>query len=199
MGVLIWNSAFKPFVYIPRSNKKNFFIIILATLGLPCCTWAFYSCGEWELFSVVVYGLLTAVVVGSRAWPLCVMCYLPGLGIELASLALAGGSPTTGPAAKSFLRLSNLFVKPGENLVFTVWFGLPWWLRWKSVCPQWGRPEIFDPWAGKIPWRRKWQPTPVFLLGESHGRRSLVGYSPRGRKESDTTERLHFPFFSLGC
>ena len=40
-------------------------------------------------------------------------------------------------------------------------------------------------------WRRKWQPTPVFLPGESHGWRSLVGYSPRGRKESDTTERLN--------
>ena len=35
----------------------------------------------------------------------------------------------------------------------------------------------FDPWVGKIPWRRKWQPTPVFLLGEFHGQRSLVGYS----------------------
>ena len=50
------------------------------------------------------------------------------------------------------------------------------------------------PGSGKIPWRRKWQPTPVFLPGESHGRGSLVGYSPRGRKESDTTERLHFHF-----
>ena len=35
-----------------------------------------------------------------------------------------------------------------------------------------------NPWVGKIPWRRKWQPTPVFLPGESHGKRSLVGYSP---------------------
>ena len=52
----------------------------------------------------------------------------------------------------------------------------------------------FDPWVGKIPWRRQGQPTPVFLPGESHGQRSLVGYSPRGRKESDTTERLHFHF-----
>ena len=42
-----------------------------------------------------------------------------------------------------------------------------------------------------FPWKRKWQPTPVFLPGESHGRRNLVGYSSRGRKESDTTERLH--------
>ena len=38
----------------------------------------------------------------------------------------------------------------------------------------------FNPWFGKIPWRRQWQPTPVFLPGESHGQRSLVGYSPYG-------------------
>ena len=46
--------------------------------------------------------------------------------------------------------------------------------------------------------RRQWHPTPVLLPGRSHGRRSLVGCSPWGRKESDTTERLHFPF-SLSC
>ena len=46
----------------------------------------------------------------------------------------------------------------------------------------------FHHWAGKMPWRRKWQPTPVFLPGKSHGQRSLVGYSPWGRKESDTTD-----------
>ena len=40
----------------------------------------------------------------------------------------------------------------------------------------------------KIPWRRKWQPTPVLLPGESHGQRSLAGYSPRGCKESVTTD-----------
>ena len=43
-------------------------------------------------------------------------------------------------------------------------------------------------------WRRKWQPTPVFLPGESHRQRSLAGYSPRGCKESDMTKRLHFHF-----
>ena len=42
------------------------------------------------------------------------------------------------------------------------------------------------------PWRRKWQPTPVLLPGKSHGWSSMVGYSPRGHKESDTTERVHF-------
>ena len=70
-----------------------------------------------------------------------------------------------------------------------------WWLRGSSVCLQCGRPG-FDPWVRKIPWRRKWQPTPVFLPGESRdspppGWRSLVGYSPWGRKELDMTERLN--------
>ena len=49
------------------------------------------------------------------------------------------------------------------------------------------RPGL-NPWVGKIPWRRAWQPTPVFLPGESHGQRSLAGCSPWGRTESDTTE-----------
>ena len=48
----------------------------------------------------------------------------------------------------------------------------------------------FDPRVGRIPWRRKWLPTPVVLPGKSHGQRSLAGYSPWGRKESDMTERL---------
>ena len=47
----------------------------------------------------------------------------------------------------------------------------------------------FNSWVEKIPWRRAWQPTPVFLPGESHGQRSLAGYSPWGCQESDTTER----------
>ena len=71
--------------------------------------------------------------------------------------------------------------------------GIPgkWWLRRQSICLQCGRPR-FDPWVGKILQRMKWQPTPVLLPGKSHGGRSMVGYSPWGRKESDTTEQLHF-------
>ena len=46
----------------------------------------------------------------------------------------------------------------------------------------------FDPWFGKIHWRRKWQPIPVFLPWESHGQRNLAGYSPWGHTELDTTE-----------
>ena len=49
-----------------------------------------------------------------------------------------------------------------------------------------------QPWVRKIPWRRKWKPIPVFLPGEFHRWRSLVGYCPWGRKESNTTEPLHF-------
>jgi len=48
-----------------------------------------------------------------------------------------------------------------------------------------------NPWVGKIPWQRKWQLTPLFLPGGSHGQRSLADYSPWGRKELDTTERLN--------
>ena len=48
----------------------------------------------------------------------------------------------------------------------------------------------FNLWIGTIPWRGKWQPTPAFLPGESHGQRRLEGYSPWGHTESDTTERL---------
>ena len=60
----------------------------------------------------------------------------------------------------------------------------PWWLRGKESacqCRRCKRPR-FSPWVRKIPWRRKWQPTPVFLPGEFYGQRSLAGYSPWGRK-----------------
>ena len=49
---------------------------------------------------------------------------------------------------------------------------------------------VFNPWVGKMPWSRKWQPTPVFLPGKFHGQRNLAGYRPWGRKESDMTEQL---------
>ena len=61
----------------------------------------------------------------------------------------------------------------------------------KSICLQCRRPR-FDPWVEKIPWRRRWQPTPVLLPGQFHGLSSLVSYSLWGREELDTTEQLHF-------
>ena len=63
---------------------------------------------------------------------------------------------------------------------------LPWWLSGKESACQ-CRTHGFEPWVWKIFWRKKWQPTPVFLYGKSQGQRSLAGYSPWGRKESDMT------------
>ena len=71
--------------------------------------------------------------------------------------------------------------------------GLPSWHSGKESagqcqCRRPGRLGV-DPWVGKIPWRRRWQPTPVFLPGESQGQRSLAGHSPRGR----TALTIHAP------
>ena len=79
-------------------------------------------------------------------------------------------------------------------------FWLQYWRKWASLVAQWLRICLqcrrcrrcrFDPWVGKIPWRRNWQPTPIFLTEKSHRGRSLVGYSPCCHKESDATECVH--------
>ena len=64
-----------------------------------------------------------------------------------------------------------------KKFVFTLSKGFPGGASGKESACQWKR-HGFDPWVRKIPWSRAWQPTPVFSLGESHGQRSLVGYSP---------------------
>ena len=89
---------------------------------------------------------------------------------------------------KSLIEVRSWFSFP-LNLNIHVMPYLPWWLCQWRVHLQCRRPG-FNPWVGKIPWRRKWQPTPVLLPGKSHGQRSLAGYSPWGHKESDTIERL---------
>ena len=68
--------------------------------------------------------------------------------------------------------------------------GLPWWLSGKESACQCRRHKRhrFNPWVGKILWRRKWQLTPVFLPGSPHGQRSLAGYSPWGHKEWDMND-----------
>ena len=68
--------------------------------------------------------------------------------------------------------------------------GLPWWLSGKGPTCQCRRYGL-DPWVEKIPWRRKWQPTSVYLPGESHEERSLVDYSPCGYKGSGTRYQLN--------
>ena len=70
--------------------------------------------------------------------------------------------------------------------------GLPRWLSCKESANQCRKQRgcRFKSWVGNIPWSRKWQLTPVFLPGEFHGQRSLAGYSPRGRKDTDTKEQV---------
>ena len=67
---------------------------------------------------------------------------------------------------------------------------------WKCCLQK--SPSVLENLSNTMMWRRQWQPTPVLLPGKSHGRRSLVGCTPWGHEESDTTERLHFHFF-LSC
>ena len=63
------------------------------------------------------------------------------------------------------------------------WWNAPLWRGFPGAAAVKNLPaKAGDPWLGKISWRRKWQPTPVFLPGKSHAQRSLVGYSPWGRK-----------------
>ena len=80
------------------------------------------------------------------------------------------------------------------SVILDVWPVLPGsrWLRGKESASQCKTLKSwrFNPWAGKDFWRKKWQPTPLFLPREPHGQRSLVGYSPWGHKESNTAERL---------
>ena len=76
-------------------------------------------------------------------------------------------------------------LKTGHNCIC----GLPWWPRAKESPCSTG--AVQDPGSIPVqedPWRRKWQPTPAFLPGKSHGQRSLAGYSPQGHKELDTPE-----------
>ena len=96
---------------------------------------------------------------------------------------------------KTSIQINSLFL----NQVITLGFvlicrsllhilGFAWWLSGQNVCQQWKRHRrcMFHLWMGKVPWRREWQPTPVFLPEKSHGQSNLVGYSPKGCRESDT-------------
>ena len=82
------------------------------------------------------------------------------------------------------------------NVRYLDYMGLPRWLNGKESACQHRR---HNPWDRKMPWRRKGQPAPVFLPGQSQGQGSLAGYSPWGRKESDTTEHKHTQYRIHRC
>ena len=123
---------------------------------------------------------------------------LPNSGTEptsLTSAALAGGFFTTGtmtPGSSIFLMMSQR----SSAACFSLYCSVFHWRRQLDKSPFGSSHDKGLPRVGKIPWRRKWQPTPVLLPRKFHGWRSLVGYSPWGRKESDTTEWLHFTFMT---
>ena len=88
------------------------------------------------------------------------------------------------------LQSSSLYLTLQGHLrvIRTTYYELFWWLSSKeSMQYRRHRRHGFDPCVGKIPGRRKWQPTPVFLPGKSHGQRSLVSHSPWFHQELDTT------------
>ena len=110
----------------------------------------------------------------------------------LSCLSHQGSCVTSHPKTKWLkIQKKSLSVMPGILLNHKKgWFlkeDFPSGSDGRSICLQWRRPR-FNLWVRKIPWRRKWQPTPVLLPGKSHGWRGLVGYSPWGHKELDTTE-----------
>ena len=129
---------------------------------------------------------------------------LLGLGIDVNHHETV---PTQTPQKSS--QILNLLHFVGPQSIFINIIDIPFPLFWErlgntawatSLVAQMVKASAYnagDPWVGKIPRRRKWQPTPIFLLGKSHGRRSLAGYSPWGCKESDMAERLHFLSLSL--
>ena len=82
---------------------------------------------------------------------------------------------------------NNCHIKSAHLLTNIRMNGHPCWLNCKESACQCGR-HRFNPWIGKIPCRREWQPTPVFLPGKFYEQRILAAYSPWGLKESDTTE-----------
>ena len=92
-------------------------------------------------------------------------------------------------------RKCNLFLIHAKSTMSIYVKLLPRWCSWKRICCQCRgcKRHQFNPWVGKIPWiwRRKWQPTQLFLPGKFHGVGSLMDYSPWGHKESDTTENAH--------
>ena len=94
----------------------------------------------------------------------------------------------------TFYHFSTMLMGWSQVPVFSQQPGLftgdTYFQRSTCQCRRWRRLR-FDPWVGKILWRRKRQPTPVFLPGKSHGQSSLVGYRPWGRNELDTTWLLN--------
>ena len=131
----------------------------------------------------------------------CVHGILQARILEWVAMPSSRDLPDTGIEPTSLmppeLQVGSLPLEPPRKPLLLIWYnkhilcliglnGLPWWFSGKDSACQCRRPR-FDPGVRKILWRRKWQPTLVFLPEKSHGQRNLVGYSPWGHKELDMT------------
>ena len=142
------------------------------------CVWLrihFLACRQLPSFDILMWQREGSYVSPS-------FFFYKGTNAILEGSTLMSSSPPKGPH----------FQIPSQwRLVFNIWIlGFPGGASDKESACQWRgwKRSSFDPWARKIPWRRKWQQTPVLLPGKSHRQRSLVDYHPRGHKESDMTE-----------
>ena len=113
---------------------------------------------------------------------------------------LINDSPTAGSRNSLDRIRTQTLVLLIPHIVISYWtqtfpHTLPFVARTVKNLPQCRRPR-FNPWVGKIPWRREWQPTPVFLSGESHGQRSLVGSMGSQRVRHESVSDWHFYFLS---
>ena len=107
-------------------------------------------------FFTVLFGVCALCTI-SKCRKVLDMITFPGSSAGKESACNAGGRLSIPGSGRS----------PGEGqATHSSILGFPWWLSWQRIHPQCGRPG-FDPWVGKIPWRRAWQPSPVFLPGES--------------------------------
>ena len=124
---------------------------------------------------------------------LCLILCDPMVCSSLPSLLYPWNFPGKNTGVGCHFLLQEIFPIQGLNPCLLYWqvdsvplVSLGWFSSKDSACQC--RRQDFDPWVGKIPWRRKWQPNPVFLPGKSHRQRSLVGYSPWDPKQVDVNE-----------
>ena len=120
-------------------------------------------------------------------WAMRISFFLGSSPMHLNTLLLKPSQSDVWPALEGQFYCFQSPVLSFQQLPISTPQGLPWCLSDKESSCQCRRCG-FDPWVRRIPWRRKWQHTSVFLPGKFHGQRSPVGYSPWSRKESDTIE-----------
>ena len=111
-------------------------------------------------------------------WHKNTVCLTPSLHIYLSSSSCSCFINFSQFGLHYFRKPAVLLMWNCDFQISALWARLPRWLSGKE--PAWKhKRRAFYPWMGKLPWRRKWQPAPVFWPGESHGQRSLAGYSPQ--------------------